>query len=195
MKISPDQLEKRAFGGLQVRAVDGKVVGLRGYAAVFDKPSLDLGGFIEIVRRGAFSRTLKENREVLAFAYHDYSKPLARRSAGTLTLSEDGTGLLADITLAETTLARDVAADVQARNLEGMSFGFYTRKDTWTRGAAGQPDTRELIDVDLFEVSVVTLPAYPDTSVALRSRPAAVRADVAAAASRLNTLHLRLLSV
>jgi HK97 family phage prohead protease len=190
------QLERRALSGIEIRAEDGKPAVLRGYAAVFDKRSLDLGGFTEVVRKGAFARSLAENSEILALAHHDSSKPLARRSAGTLTLTEDDTGLLVEIQLADTTAARDVAADIRARNIEGMSFGFSTRKDSWTRGAPGELDLRELHDVQLFEVSAVTMPAYPDTSLAMRSRPQDEQpqnnpADIA----RLNELNARLFEI
>ncbi len=198
MKTKPDKIEHRAYSNspLELRAVEGKPATLRGYAAVFGKPSLDLGGFVETIRKGAFSRSLSENDEVLAFAYHDSSKPLARRSAGTLTLSEDDTGLLVEIQLADTTLARDVAADVAARNIEGMSFGFSTRKDAWTRAnTPNGPDLRELIDVQLFEVSAVTMPAYPDTALALRSKPAAAEAISPEIMQRINGLYLRLLEL
>lgn len=196
MPTKPDKIEHRsyAYAPLELRAKEGEKTTLRGYAAVFDKPSLDLGGFIEVVRKGAFARSLKETDDILAFAYHDPSKPLGRRSAGTLTLTEDDTGLLVEIQLADTTLARDVAADVAARNIEGMSFGFSTRKDSWT-ARMGQPDLRELLDVQLFEVSAVTMPAYPDTALALRSKPNAAPAVSAEAMQRVNGLYVRLLNL
>ncbi len=181
----------------ELRAVDGKTGVLRGYAAVFDKPSLDLGGFIEVVRKGAFARSLASLGDILAFGYHDPSRPLARRSASTLSLSEDDAGLLVEIRLANTQLARDLVADIEHGNVKGMSFGFSTRKDLWTAGGGGKPDLRELIDVDLFEVSAVSMPAYPDTSLALRSKPqaeATPRPDLGAVA-RANALYLRLFTL
>ena len=51
-----------------------------------------------------------------------------------------------------------------------MSFAFVAREETWQFNDGDEPDVRELVDVDLFDVSVVTFPAYPDTSVAVRSR-------------------------
>lgn len=192
--------ERRSRVGIELRkASDGKPAGLRGYAAVWDKPSEDLGGWVEVIRKGAFTRSLAAGGDVLALAYHDDDAPLARLSAGTLTLTEDDTGLLVDMTLCDTTTARDVLADVEARNITGMSFGFCvcrtmgTCGDRWTPGGQGQPDLRELLDVDLFEVSVTTMPAYPDTTIATRSRPDA--ASINADHARMDALRLRLISV
>jgi len=197
--MNTNSVERRALTGLEFRAAeDGKPATLRGYAAVFNKPSLDLGGFIEVVRKGAFSRALSDGSEILALAHHDTRLVLARRSAGTLTLTEDDVGLLVEIKLAETSHARDVAEDVRARNIEGMSFGFVTRRDAWTAGENGQPDVRELLDVELIEVSPVAIPAYPDTSIATRSRPSkpapeAKSENDPAVMRRLNGLRIRLL--
>ena len=197
-------IEYRHVKGVEIRrAANSKAVTLRGYAAVFNTPSSDLGGFVEIIRQGAFSASLADNSEVMALAYHDLTKPLARRSAGTLTLTEDSKGLLVEITLADTTTARDLLADIEAGNVSGMSFGFCCRSggDKWTINGNGQPTVRELIDVELVEVSAVTCPAYTDTSIAARSldaakaaKPAAVRPDPAQHA-RLNSLRLRLLDL
>jgi len=191
-----DKVERRALAGIELRATEGQPNVLRGYAAMFEKRSLDLGGFVEVIRKGAFSRSLKSSMDVLALAHHDTSRPLARRSAGTLTIQEDDTGLLVEITLADTTHARDVLADVRARNIEGMSFMFITKKDSWTRSAPGEPAIRELIDVDLFEVSAVTVPAFPDTSIAARSMPTDTPSLATAEnMERLNGLSMKLLDL
>jgi len=186
-------LERRAIEGIELRAEDGKPGVLSGYAVMFDKRSLDLGGFVEVVKPGAFTRSLKSGGDILALAHHDASKPLARRSAGTLSLTEDATGLLVSITLADTTAARDVAADVRAGNIKGMSFGFSTKQDKWTRGVGNEPTLRELLDVDLHEVSAVTWPAYPDTSVAMRTLRQF--GPEQATAQRLNAMRIRLLTI
>ena len=138
-------LERRAIEGIELRAEDGKPGVLSGYAVMFDKRSLDLGGFVEVVKPGAFTRSLKSGGDILALAHHDAGKPLARRSAGTLSLTEDATGLLVSITLADTTAARDVAADVRAGNIKGMSFGFSTKQDRWTRGVGNEPDRKSVV--------------------------------------------------
>jgi HK97 family phage prohead protease len=185
--------ERRANLGLELREEGGKAPVLTGYAAVFGKRSLDLGGFVETIRKGAFARSLTEGADILALAHHDPTRPLARRSAGTLSLTEDDTGLRVDITLGDTTSARDVLADIRAKNILGMSFGFATREDKWTRSKGSDPHLRELLDVDLFEVSPVTWPAYPDTSVATRAMQALTAAPEITA--RANSALVRLLTI
>lgn len=142
---------------------------LVGYAAVFDKPSEDLGGFIEYVRRGAFTRTLREGRDVVAMVHHNPALVLGRASAGTLRLSEDETGLAFDVELPDTQAGRDIAVSVGRGDIRGASFGFTIAKngDRWTNGEGRAK--RELLDVDLFDVTVTSAPAYPDTSVARRA--------------------------
>lgn len=197
-------IEYRNVKGIEIRrAANSKSATLRGYAAVFNSPSSDLGGFVEIVRPGAFASSLADGVEVMALAYHDMDKPLARRSAGTLTISEDAKGLAVEINLADTTTARDLLADIEAGNVSGMSFGFCCRSggDKWTINNNGQPTVRELIDVELIEVSAVTYPAYTDTSIAARSLESARSSKPGPAApdpaqhARLNSLRLRLLDL
>jgi hypothetical protein len=151
---------------------------LEGYAAVFDKASDDLGGFVEHVRRGAFARTLREGKlDPLALVHHMPHLVLGRRSAGTLKLAEDDKGLAFEIALPDIQTARDLAVSVERGDVKGASFAFTVPPggDKWTfaDGAA----IRELLDVDLHEISITATPAYPDTEVAkralgaLRSRP------------------------
>lgn len=167
---------------------DGKPV-LEGHAAVFNRPSEDLGGFIEQIAPGAFARALREKSDVRALVDHDPSRILGRTKAGTLALVEDAEGLRAEIRPPQTTAGRDVVESVRRGDLDGMSFAFRTLKDSWDYAA--EPPLRTLLDVDLYDVSVVTYPAYPDTSVALRSlndyraRAAALEAEAAATEAKV----------
>ncbi len=163
------ETEKRVvkIGQLRVhRGADGKAK-LEGYAAVFDSMSEDLG-FREIIRPGAFTNTLKRGDDVRALIDHDPSKPLGRLKAGTLRLEEDSRGLKATIFPPDTTYARDVITSIERGDVDQMSFGFRTVRDQW-RTEDGQ-DIRELLEADLDDVSIVTFPAYPDTTIALRGR-------------------------
>lgn len=155
-------------GAIEVRAADDGRVTLAGYAAVFDSLSEDLGGFREIVRPGAFSRSLRENPDVYALADHCADDRLARVKNGSLRLFEDDRGLRVEIDLPLTSLGRDIAEEVRSGLLDSMSFGFSCRADRWTNDPAGT--LRELMDVDLFEVSVVTWAAYPATSIDVAKR-------------------------
>lgn len=139
---------------------------ISGYAAVFNSPSEDLGGFIEIIAPGAFKRSLDAKKDIRAFADHDMGKILARSKNGTLSLEEDTTGLKTTIKLPNTTLGNDIRALVADGTVSQMSFGFRVLKDSWSKTAEGKA-LRTITDLDLIEVSVVSIPAYPDTSIAL----------------------------
>jgi HK97 family phage prohead protease len=166
-------IERRATIGLTIREgkpEDGSVGALEGYAAVFDSWSEDLGGFREIIRRGCFAESIRGPMDARALAHHDSSLLLGRQSAGTLKLEEDGKGLRFTLSLPDTTAGRDVLTSIRRRDLTGMSFGFATRDDRWNyRTQDGQGIyERELLAVDLYEVSPVSWPAYVDTSVDAR---------------------------
>jgi len=159
-------VKRQCISSLELRSDDGKQPCIVGYAARFDSPSLDLGGFTERIAKGAFSRSLTgDGNDVLALWSHDWSKPIARRSAGTLHLEEDGYGLAVTIQPDDTSWSRDAIESVRSGAVKGMSFAFDVKSDSWDRTAK----LRTLQDVDLYEVSLVTLPAYPATEAALRS--------------------------
>ena len=170
MPFNSESSERRAISGLELRQV-GLRPRLTGYAAVFDKQSQNLGGFIEVIRRGAFARSLKEKPDVRAFVEHNPANIIGRRSAGTLILEEDAHGLRVEVTPPDTQVGRDVIENVRAGNLDGMSFAFRipdpVKGQAWNFDA--DPYLRELLDIDLSEISVVAMPAYLDTEVALRS--------------------------
>lgn len=180
-------LERRATAKPpEVRASDaaGKVA--RGYAALFNAPT-DIGGqFREVIAPGAFAETLKA-ADIRALIDHDSGRVIGRTKAGTLRLSEDDTGLLAEIDLPDTSDGRDLAVQLERGDVSGMSFGFFVRKEQWDE--TGDMPVRTIIAVDLLEVSAVAFPAYPDTTLALRSletaRKEQRRKNFSAAAHRL----------
>lgn len=151
------------------RAADDKPAKLTGYAARFNKDSLDLGGFVERIRPGAFTKTIGTS-DVRALVNHDENLLLGRTKSGTLRLVENERGLKFEIDLPDTQTAKDTAASIERGDMDGCSFSFRTITDEWHKGKDGQPDTRTLIEIDpLYDVGPVTYPAYPDTSVAVRS--------------------------
>lgn len=160
--------EKRVFVDCELRIEGENSPKIVGYAAKYNAWSVDLGGFREIIRPGAFKRAVSEEQDVRALVDHDSSMILGRTKSGTLRMSEDAVGLRVEIDPPDTSIAKDVMESIRRGDIDGMSFGFVTRKDEWRNGKGGEMQ-RELIDVDLFDVSVVTYPAYPDTSVAMRS--------------------------
>jgi HK97 family phage prohead protease len=169
--MSPDTVERRAVR--ELRAASGRK--LEGYAATFDAPA-PVGAFTEVVRPGAFGRSLAERRDVLALADHDPNRVLARTSSGTLRLAEDHHGLAFVLDLPDTQTGRDVLELAKRGDLGGMSFGFRVAPGGETRSGG----RRELRDVDLLEVSVVqAFPAYEGTRVEARAAGRPVRLNLA----------------
>lgn len=165
-------MSKREFRFVvaEVRAEsDGDKKYLTGYAAKFGTRSENLGGFIETINPRAFDRALTEKQDVRALVNHDASKVLGRSTAGTLELSADATGLKYRVLLPDTTYARDLHESVKRGDVTQSSFGFTTKRDSWGDDPQAGPHDpgclRELLDVDLFDVSPVTFPAYHDTEV------------------------------
>lgn len=179
-------IERRFIKGGQMRAKDG-APGIEGYASVFNEP-YDMGwGLIETIKPGAFTRALREKQDVRCLFNHDANNLLGRTKAGTLRMSQDGTGLHFDCDIdPEVSLAADVQRMIQRGDLDGCSFAFQVTKVTWReeKGADGRMISyRDIEDVDLFDVGPVTYPAYEGTSVGERSLwpdgiPAEIRSHV-----------------
>ena len=141
---------------------------IKGYAAVYESLSEDLGGFREKVAVGAFSRALKDSQDVVALVNHDENLVLGRTSAGTLRLVSNQKGLLATIDPPETQASRDVQELIKRGDVQGMSFAFRVVRDEWDLKQT--PPIRTVLDTDLFDVSVVTWPAYRATEVGMALR-------------------------
>lgn len=168
------QEERRIADGVELRQTDrGPVVA--GYAARFDVETRLGDGFREVVRRGAFARAIRED-DVRALWNHDPRYVLGRTTAGTLRLREDDLGLWYEIDVPDTQWARDVLVTIQRGDVTQSSFGFNAIRQQMQ---AGQPPLRELLEVRLYDVSPVTYPAYPVTSVTVRSLEAALRTEKA----------------
>lgn len=181
--MNGDTLEKRA-GALEVRS-KGRT--LEGYAALFGTEAR-IGSFTETIRRGAFGRTLERRGDVLALVDHDPSRVLARTRSGSLRLTEDTRGLAFALDVPDTQAGRDVLALAERGDLGGMSFGFRVPAG----GDAWSGEARELIDVDLFEVSVIqAFPAYDGTIVNARARGAGGTMPLAVARFRLASMGVR----
>ncbi|MBX9877623.1 MAG: HK97 family phage prohead protease [Candidatus Obscuribacterales bacterium] len=161
--------ERRHLTECELRASDkedNKPNKLAGYAALFNSYSEDLGGFREIIKPGAFNRNFPDT-DVRALRDHEPSRVLGRTKSGTLILSVNSKGLVSDISAPDTTDGRDVMELVRRGDVDGMSFGFRVITDNWRM--QNDEVIRELLDVELFDVSVVTYPAYRQTTVAVRS--------------------------
>jgi HK97 family phage prohead protease len=151
-------------------AVSGRT--LIGYAAVFNSRTEIGPDIFEEVMPGAFTDALKQD-DVRLTVNHDPSQLLARTGSRTLQLAQDAHGLRIMAELPDTQLGADVRELVARGDLTGMSFRFVTppTQQTWTSLPDGS-ELRTLQALRLIDVTVATFPAYPDTAVALRTRPA-----------------------
>ena len=151
---------------IRVQDVDGtpKIVG---HAAVFNTLSEDLGGFREKIKRGAFRQSLADGADVRALINHNSDHVLGRVSAGTLKVWEGQNGLRVEIDPPDTVAANDLMTSIKRGDVTGMSFAFDTVTDEWSTN--DEENIRELVQVNVHEVSPATFPAYLATDVALRS--------------------------
>lgn len=164
-----DQVERRTAHG-ELRVDQNHKRRLSGYAIVFDRLSVNLGGFRERIAPEAVDRTLTEAIDVRAFFDHNSGQVLGRLTAGTLRLSKDRRGLRIEIDTPDTSIGNDVLTSVERGDISGMSFGFRVMPDgdDWEEDDTHLP-VRTVTDMRISEVSVVSMPAYEDTSVAVRS--------------------------
>lgn len=173
-------VEQRTFPLAELRVDqvgDGKAARIKGHAAVFDQrsvPLLEFEGmrFVEVIEPGAFKKTIKE-ADVRALINHDPNYVLGRNKSGTLALAEDKRGLAVDIQPPDTQYANDLLTSMRRGDVDQMSFGFQAIKEAWEREkdeATGVvTHIRRVKEARLFDVSVVTFPAYPTTDAQVRS--------------------------
>lgn len=165
-------------GQVEVRAAsENRTIG--GYAAKFNKPSQNLGGFIEFIAPTAFNRARGNGwGDVVARYNHNDGYVLGRTISRTLRLDIDEVGLTYEVDVPPT--RADVYELVQRGDLAHSSFAFRvigTDGDEWGLSDQNFPQ-RTLRSVELVDVSPVVSPAYLDTSTAIRSLARHVEADV-----------------
>lgn len=153
----------------EVRAVDTNDGSMKigGYAATFNAEATGLN-FREVIAPGAFTRALASQDPVFLLVNHDMEGiPLASTQSGTLSLRQDSTGLYMEATLDPANpKAQELSSAVRRGDMDKMSFAFTVSPDGQTKDAG----LRTLTDIErLYEVSVVTLPAYDSTSVGMRT--------------------------
>lgn len=158
---------------LEIRAsgtFTGKGKTLSGYAAVFNSEAV-LGDFTEVIRQGAFAKSLATGSNIRALYHHQGDALLGTTRGGTLQLREDAHGLAFTLALPDTTHGKDLAILVDRGDVSGCSFGFRVAPggDRWEQ--RGKQMVRELLAVELLEVTLTADPAYQDTTVAMRSMP------------------------
>ena len=171
-------LERRmATKHVEVREAAGGAKTISGYGAIFNSETVIGGMFRERILPGAF-RTAIESADVLSLFNHDENIPLGRTTAGTLTISEDATGLRYDVTPPAS--RADVLESISRGDVTGSSFGFRVAEggDSWTKPTkAGELQLRTISKfAELRDVGPVTFPAFEATTAEARSAALATRA-------------------
>ncbi|MEC2916870.1 HK97 family phage prohead protease [Bacillus cereus] len=138
---------------------------ITGYAAVFNSKTTIGGWFDEVIEPGAFARSLSENSDIRALFNHNWDNVLGRTKSGTLRLEEDEKGLKFEIELPNTSVGRDLAESMSRGDINQCSFGFWITEENWDYSV--EPALRTIKEVELYEISVVSIPAYDDTEVSL----------------------------
>lgn len=153
-----------------VRDDSGKLKTLAGYGAKYNTRSLPLGyfeDFYETIAPGAFDETLANGDDVRFLFNHDANLVLGRTISRTLRLRSDTVGLAFEVDPPDTQNARDVVTSIERGDISQCSFAFDVIDADWSEENANM--IRTLRKVKLYDVSAVTYPAYPDTSVQVRA--------------------------
>lgn len=147
---------------------DGGTLSIEGYFAVFDS-NYEIGaGMSESIRSGAFTSSLAN--DVRALINHDTTLVLGRTKAGTLQLREDSHGLWGHIDInPKDADAMNLYERVKRGDVDQCSFGFEIKSEETEIRDDGSVHW-VLTDVDLFEVSCCTFPAYAETNISARSK-------------------------
>lgn len=149
----------------QTRAEEDKRY-IEGYFVRFDDRYQLWGGNYETIAPTAFNNTL--NRDIVSLWNHDSNYPLGRTTNGTLTLRVDNVGVFGTVEInPDDQFAMDAYARIQRGDVKQCSFGFDILKETTTVHSDDSTEFR-IEEVELFEVSPVTFPAYKETSISAR---------------------------
>ena len=165
------ELERRLIGevpGLVVKQDDNGRTVIRGYAAVFESESQDLGGFVEIVERGAFDDVMRSNPDV--FGKYNHERVIGRTTSGTMRLTVDERGLRYEIDPPRS--AADVVELIERGDVRGSSFAFRSKPadEAWSRDANGRMIRRIKKFSFLGDAGPVDTPAYLATETYVSKR-------------------------
>lgn len=142
---------------------------LSGYFIKFDEVTELWPGYFEVIKREGVEKAI-QNADIRALFNHDDSLVLGRTGNGTVILGVDEIGLFGDIIInKEDPQAIGAYARVQRGDVIGCSFGFIPIKiETEERTDGSYLDT--ILELEIFEVSPCTFPAYPQTEIAARQK-------------------------
>ena len=154
---------------MRVKADEGESKKIVGYAAKFNSLSEEMWGFREQIAPGAFAEALKKS-DVRALFNHDPNYILGRQSAGTVSLTEDDVGLHYEIDPPDTQWARDIVSSIERGDIAESSFAFSMSGGVEEWDDTATPAIRTIRSVgNLYDVSPVTYPAYPEATTGVRS--------------------------
>lgn len=163
-----DMSIKRSFGITYRAKKDNDRKIIQGYAVVFDE-WIDINNWgdswKECVRKGTFTKSLNENK-ILALYNHDFNNVLGRKDVN-MTLLEDDKGLYFEIELPNTTQANDLYELINKGIVNQCSFAGYVRKNVW-RKDEGENVLREILEIDLIEITITPIPAYEVTEAEVK---------------------------
>lgn len=156
-------------GSVEIRADGDNSRTIEGYAFKYEKESKNLGGFNEIIMRGALDDAKMD--DVLLLVNHMVSQMIGRTLSGTLELTDDATGLHYRGDVAKTSPGNDVLELVERKDIQGSSFAFTVQPngESWEDRDNQLPLRKITAFRQIYDVSPVADPAYADTSVAKRS--------------------------
>jgi HK97 family phage prohead protease len=146
---------------------------VRGYAVTWEPYTMGPDSW-ERIDRSAFDAALESPEDVALLWNHDTSKPMARVRAGNLRIFTDEVGLGFEATLPDTAVSRDAVSLIRSGVVSQCSFGFHVRGERYEKAPDGKP-LRVITDANLVEISAVTFPANPATSVEARNAQPAAR--------------------
>ena len=158
--------KRSAEGKVEVRQ-EGDGTTVVGYAAVFNSVT-DLGSFREQIAPEAFTRVLEQAPDTVALLNHDTNLVLGRTTSGTLKLAVDEVGLRYELQLGNQSYARDLAESMRRGDINKSSFAFTIERESWQENVRTVEEVR-----GLYDISVVTRPAYNASSADIRSEEAA----------------------
>ena len=161
-----DKREARPAQSLEVREASDGTVTVEGYAAVFNEETVIGGQWREAIAPGAFENAI--GRDDVVFLINHAGLPLARSRSGTLQLSEDDRGLKIRASLDTSDPdVRSIVPKMKRGDLDKMSFAFVPTRQSWDDEE--KMPRRTIQEVELYDVSIVTTPAYEATEIGLRS--------------------------
>jgi HK97 family phage prohead protease len=176
-EVDMSDKEIRSGVPVEVRANEAGDIMVAGYAAVFGQETNIGGMFMESIERGAFKDAI--GRDDVVFLINHEGLPLARTRSGTMTLSEDDHGLYMEARLdPRDPDVRSIVPKMKRGDLDKMSFAFIPETQEWDE--SGDMPRRTIKRVSLYDVSIVTTPAYDGTEIGLRSLEAHRKAKRAA---------------